>query len=180
MEEARQEAHGEGKLVLVYLWHHNCGGSRTMGEVTYPDREVEDYIERHFAPVRFNTLEEPEVERSFNSGWTPTLIFEDAEGREHRRSQGYLDAGRFLGEMALTRLQEAIDRHAYESAAELSKEALERTGGDGARYPEALYWAAVAAFEVSGDRGDLTGGWEPLLEEYPESEWAKRASYIRH
>jgi len=40
LEEARQEAGRDGKLVLIYLWHHNCGGSRTMGSETYPDGAV--------------------------------------------------------------------------------------------------------------------------------------------
>ena len=178
LEEAREEARSEGKLVFIFLWHHNCGGSKMMDEATYPDGVVRMYIEEHFVPVRFNTIERPEVEESFNSGWTPTIIVEDAEGREHRRSQGYLDPKRFIGEMALARVEDAMDRHDYEAVIELSKEALERTEGDQAREPEALYWSAVGAFEVSGDRDDLTGGWNRLLEEFPQSEWAEKASYI--
>jgi hypothetical protein len=56
---------------------------------------------------------------------------------------------------------------------------LERTEGDPAREPEALYWSAVAAFEASGDRDDLTEGWNHLLETFPQSEWAEKAGYIR-
>jgi hypothetical protein len=26
-----------GKLLVVFLWNHNRGGSKTMGEITYPD-----------------------------------------------------------------------------------------------------------------------------------------------
>ena len=90
--------------------------------------------------MRFNTLEEPQVPADFDSGWTPTLIIEDPEGREHRRSKGYLDVRRLV---------------------------------------EALYWKAEATFEISGDREDLTGGWEPLMYGFPDSEWAKKASYVR-
>jgi hypothetical protein len=178
-EEAREEARREGKLVLVYLWHHHCGGSKTMGERTYRDEAAKSYLEWGFVPVRFNTIEESEVEAGFDSGWTPTLIVEDPEGREHRRSQGYLDVRRFVGELSLARLKDTIDRHDYETASELAEEALERTAGDPEREPEALYWKAVAAFEVTGDRDDLIGGWEPLLDKFPDSEWAKKASYIR-
>jgi len=81
LEEAREEARRDGRLVLVYLWHHKCGGSKTMGERTYPDEAAKSFLESHFAPVRFNTIEEPRVEAGFSSGWTPTLIFEDADGR---------------------------------------------------------------------------------------------------
>ena len=78
LEEARNEARREGKLVLIYLWHHNCGGSKTMEAETYPENEVRAYIERRFVPVRFNVLEQPEVAERHNSGWTPTIIVEDA------------------------------------------------------------------------------------------------------
>lgn len=150
-----------------------------MGERTYPDEAAKSFMESHFAPVRVDTIEEPEVEAGFDSGWTPTPIIEDADGREHRRSQGYLDVRRFIGELSLARLAAALDRHEYEAAVELAEEAVENTAGDAHREPEAMYWKAVAAFEVSGDRADLTGGWDPLLETFPGSEWAKKASYTR-
>ncbi|CAA9444251.1 MAG: hypothetical protein AVDCRST_MAG14-228 [uncultured Rubrobacteraceae bacterium] len=89
--------------------------------------------------MRFNTLEEPEVEAGFDSGWTPTLIVEDPEGREHWRSQSYLDVRRFVGELPLARLKGAIDRHDYETVSGLAEEALgRRTAGDPEREPEAL------------------------------------------
>jgi thioredoxin-related protein len=179
LEEAREEARRDGKLVLIYLWHHNCGGSRTMGTDTYPDGTVRSYVEEHFIPIRFNVLERPETEDRFNSGWTPTVIVEDAEGREHRRSQGYLDPRRFVGELALSRLKDAIDRRDFGSAFERSGNALKQTEDDPARRSEALYWSAVAAYRVSGDRNDLIEGWNGLLEMFPRSEWAERAGYIR-
>lgn len=179
LEAARAEARSEGNLVLIYLWHHNCGGSAAMGNRTYPDPEVERYVEQHFAPIRFNSIEQPEMEAALNSGWTPTLIFTDADGAEHRRSQGYLDANRVLGEMALARLQESLNRRDFEAASGLAEEALRLAEGDPHREPEAMYWSAVAAYKLSGDREDLTGGWTRLLARFPESEWALRASYIR-
>jgi uncharacterized protein YyaL (SSP411 family) len=179
LEEARAEAARNGKLVLVYLWHHNCGGSRTMGTETYPDGAVQSYVENHFIPVRFNVLERPEAEDRFNSGWTPTIIVEDARGREHRRSQGYLGPERFIGELALARLKDAIDRRDFETALECSRSTLKETEGDPARRSEALYWSAVASYRVSGNRDDLIEGWNRLLEESPRSEWAERAGYIR-
>ena len=179
LEEARDEAHRDGKLVLIYLWHHECGGSKTMEAETYPDSAIQGYIEEHLVPVRFNVLEQPEVAKRVDSGWTPTLIVEDAESREHRRSEGYLGPKRFVGEVSLARLKNAVDHRDLEIATDRSIEALERTGGDPAREPEALYWSAVAAYQVSGDREDLTEGWNRLLDEHPQSEWAKKAGYIR-
>jgi len=117
-----------------------------MGTVTYPNVDVERYIRSHFVPVQFNVVDEPEVMDRFNSSWTPTLIVEDPEAREYRRSLGYLDPHRFVGEMALARLAQSIHRRDYKAAHERGLEATHRTKGDPWREPEALYFAAVAAY----------------------------------
>jgi hypothetical protein len=150
-----------------------------MGAVTYPNPDVERYIQQHFIPVQFNVVEQPEVMDQFNTPWTPTLIVQDAEGREHRRSQGYLDPKRFLGEMALAWLKDAIDRRDFNAARDRATEALELTRGDPEREPEAQYWASVAAYKASEDPNQLIQGWNRLLDQFPQSEWAKRAEFIR-
>lgn len=150
-----------------------------MGAVTYPNPEVARYIDQHFIPVQFNVVEQPEVIDRFNSAWTPTLIVQDADGREYRRSLGYLDPARFLGEMALARLLQSVHRRDLPAANERGKEALERTKGDPAREPEALYFASVAAYKAANDADKLVEGWNSLMDRFPESDWAKKAEFIR-
>jgi len=150
-----------------------------MGAVTYPDPKVESYIQEHFIPVQFNVVDQPDVMDRFNTPWTPTLIVEDAEGREHRRCQGYLDAPRFLAEMSLAVLKDAIDRRDFETAHQRAMQTLELTRGDAYREPEALYWSAVAGYKAGGDTKTLLGGWNRLLDEFSGSEWARRVEFIR-
>jgi len=150
-----------------------------MGRVTYPNPAVQQYIEEHFIPVQFNVVEQPDVMEQFNTPWTPTLIVQDADGREHRRSQGYLDPGRFLGEMSLAWLKAAVDRRDFETARERSGDALRRTKGDPSREPEAIYWSSVAAYKASGEADNLLSGWNRLMDEFPQSDWAKRVEFIR-
>src|SRR5438876_8935677 len=129
-----------------------------MARVTYPNPEVEKFISDHFIPVQFNVIEQPDVMQQFNASWTPTLIIQDADGREHRRSQGYLDPQRFLAEMSLAWLKDAIDRQEFTAARDRATEALERTKGDAERHPEALYWSAVAAYKAANDPNNLIQG----------------------
>ncbi len=150
-----------------------------MGAVTYPDPQVEQFIRRQFVPVQFNVVEQPAVMDQFNTPWTPTLIVQDAEGREHRRSQGYLDPKRFLAEMSLAVLKDAIDRRAFAAAKARSAEAMERSQGDPEREPEALFWASVAAYKATDDPNNLLLGWNRLLDQFPRSDWAKRTEFIR-
>ena len=150
-----------------------------MGAVTYPNPDVERYLQQNFVPVQFNVVEQPEVMNQFNTPWTPTIIVQDPEGREHRRSQGYLDPKRMLAELALARLKDAIDRQDFQAAQERSREAQDLTKGDPEREPEARYWASVAAYKATNDANNLVQGWNRLLDEFPQSDWAKRAEFIR-
>jgi hypothetical protein len=150
-----------------------------MGAVTYPNPKVEQYLQQHFIPVQFNVVEQPEVMEQFNTPWTPTIIVQDADGREHRRSQGYLDPKRFLAELSLARLKDAIDRQDFQAAQERSREAQELTQDDPEREPEAQYWASVAAYKATNDSNNLIQGWNRLLDDFPQSDWAKRAEFIR-
>jgi hypothetical protein len=150
-----------------------------MGAVTYPDPRVARMIAEHFVPVQFDVVAEPEVMDRYNTPWTPTLIVEDADGKEHRRSQGYLDPHRFLEEMSLAWLKAAIDRRNFGEAQRRAPEALELTKGDTFREPEAIYWSAVADYKATNDPQNLMRGWNHLLDAFPTSEWAKKAEFIR-
>lgn len=150
-----------------------------MDAVTYPDPEVARFIGEQFIPVQFNVVEQPEVMEQFHTPWTPTLIVQDADGQEHRRSQGYLDPARFLGEMSLARLKDAIDRRDFQAAVQRAPDVLRRTAGDPARQPEAIYWSAVADYKASGDPGRLLAGWNRLLDEFADSDWARKVEFIR-
>ncbi|MGV3722880.1 MAG: hypothetical protein ACO1SX_18430 [Actinomycetota bacterium] len=150
-----------------------------MGAVTYPNPEVEQYLTQHFIPTQFNVVEQPEAMSRFNTPWTPTLIVLDADGKEHRRSQGYLDPKRLVAELSLARLQAAIVRQGVQLARQLSEETRRLTAGDPVREPETLYWSSVAAYKASNDANNLVQGWNQLLDEFPESDWARKAEFIR-
>jgi hypothetical protein len=150
-----------------------------MGAVTYPDPKVQQAIAQDFVPIRYNVGENPEAFQQFNASWTPTIIIQDSEGREARRSEGYLDPARFLAELALARVKAALLRQDYDAARRLADEAISAAAGDKQREPEALYWQAVVAYRLSGSGGDLVTGWTRLLNEFPDSEWSRRAEFIR-
>lgn len=150
-----------------------------MGAVTYPNPDVEAAIKKDFVPVQFNIVEHPERMDQFHARWTPTLIIEDAAGHEVRRSQGYLDAQRLLGELALARVKAAVEAGDFKKAHHEAPAVVSATEGDPTRAPEALYWSAVAAYKSSEDPKNLVAGWNKLLDIYPDSEWGKKASFIR-
>lgn len=151
-----------------------------MGAVTYPDPAVQQYVREHFVPVKFDVVEHPEAMLRFNTPWTPTLLVQDPEGREHRRSQGFLDARRFLAEMGLARLVSAINLQFFGRAHTLAREARILADGDPQREPEALYWGSVAAYKATGDSANLLSGWTELLDDFPASDWARKVEFLRY
>jgi TolA-binding protein len=40
---------------------------------------------------------------------------------------------------------------------------------------EALYWLGVVSYKESQDPAQLRPSWQKLVQEYPNSEWARRA-----
>lgn len=60
--------------------------------------------------------------------------------------------------MSLAWLKDAIDRHDFVTARDRAAEALAWTKGEPTREPEALYWAAVAAYKASDGATQLSEG----------------------
>lgn len=178
LEDARTDAGERGTLVLIDLFDPGCGGCARMGESTYPNPDVQRYVQQHLSALRFNVVDDPDVMDLFDAAWTPGLIVQDAEGREYRRSFGYLDAPRFLGEMALARLAESIHRRDHPAARERAVEAVKLTKGDRWRQPEALYFGSIAAARAANAPARLVDGWTQLITEFPDSDWARKAEVI--
>jgi len=150
-----------------------------MGTVTYPNSDVIRIIDEHFLPVQLDVTERPEVKKRFNAPWTPTILVFDADGREQRRSEGYLDPKRFVSEVAIGRGKAALNLQDFAAARERFRDARDLAKGDRAREPEALYWHSVAGYKATDDAQVLMRGWNELLEGFPDSEWAKKAEFIR-
>jgi hypothetical protein len=146
-----------------------------MGAVTYPTASVIEYIKAHFVPVKLNVLEHPDTKQKFYTDWTPTVLVQNAEGRESRRSEGYLGPRELVAELSIARVKTALYDHQYQHALAYADLSLELTKGDPHREPEAYYWRAVADYRASDDGQKLSDGWDVVIAKFPQSDWAKRA-----
>jgi thioredoxin-related protein len=148
LEDAEAEARQSGKLLLIELFSPKCGGCMAMERETFENPEIARFLEEHFVPVHYDVLADEEPMARFNTGWTPTVLVRDVEGREFRRSVGYLDPARFKAEMVLALFKAALDRRDFAAAHALADTTLEGTRGDALREPEALYWAGCRSLQV--------------------------------
>jgi hypothetical protein len=115
--------------------------------------------------------------------WGPTFVFLDASKAELRRSVGYLPPADFLAELTLTlgfwNLLHARPAQAYEHF-----HSVARREPASKMSPEALFWTGCAAYRRDGSSKEeklaaLSPWWLEVMERFPESTWADRASAIR-
>ena len=175
---AQDEAAKSGKLVFLELFSPKCAGCMNVESRTLPDPRVEALLSERFVPFRYDVLAEPDRMKEYVAAWTPTMIVLDGQGREQRRSMGFLAPEHFLSEMALAQTTAALELEHYDDAARFADEALKLSAGDALRHPEALYWQAVARYKTSHNQDDLIGGWKALIADFPDSDWAQRVDFV--
>lgn len=145
--------------------------------MTYPNEGVARFVADHFVPVKVMVRENPPLVEQFKVRWTPTLVVEDAQGDEHDRWVGYLPPEEFLPRLKIARARIAFNLGEFEEAARRFGEIIEQHQASLVA-PEAQYWWSVSRYKATGQPEELRSGWQVLYEKYPQSEWAKRVSYM--
>lgn len=127
----------------------------------YPNAEVRLEIEKTWRPVQLS-LVEPDTyvtERAQDDRmvWTRLLVWEDHCGKEMRRSVGFLDVPRFLGQCEGCAGQGDALHARHRAAEEKFLAAVDRfapTSAGAAIVPEGLFWTRPAACEASARATD--------------------------
>jgi hypothetical protein len=125
--------------------------------------------------VKVHIKEQKPTFDRFNVPWTPTLIVLDPDGVERHRVEGFLPVDDFLAQLELGLARLAFQRAAYDEAGKRFRTVCDAHGKSGAA-PEACYWAGVAAYKATNDPSSLKATARKLTKDYPESEWARKAS----
>ena len=145
-----------------------------MDAVTYPQHKVIEFFDKHLAPVRVLFTSQP-LPQQFKVQLTPTLVLLDAEGDEHHRTVGFLPPEELIPSLMLGIAKSHFDRGEYSLAAKFLEQLLAEYPKSAAA-PEATYYLGVSRYKDTHDPGMLKQAAEALQANYPESEWAKRAS----
>jgi len=147
-----------------------------MGTVTYPHAQVAEFVSEHFVALKINLKERhpdfKDVVGRAKALWSPLHVYLDGRGNELRRNIGYLAPEEFLAELHLVLGLSALMRSAIDESIGWF-EGVAATYPRALAAPEALYWAAAAAYR-SGGIPAVVARWDDLAERYPESPWARR------
>jgi hypothetical protein len=178
LEDACQMAKKENKPILVdWADLPSCVGCISLENTTYPRVQVAAYINEHFIPVQLNQSQSLTLFKENKVIWTPTLTACDVRGEEQDRWVGYLPPEEFLPRVKFARARLAMSAQAWGEAASVLDEitSLHKNSFIAA---DALYWLGVARWKVSKNFDDLNGAWTRVMEEYPKSEAAAKASCL--
>ena len=148
-----------------------------MDAVTYPRAESERALSEDFVALRAQIDKNEALAKRFRAAWTPGIVFLDHEDTIHYRAFGYHPPVEFEHLLRVGRGMIEFQRGQYARAVEAFQHAADDPRHSALR-PEAIYWQGVSRYK-SGDKDALAGTWTRLIDLYPESIWAQRASVIR-
>ena len=139
----------------------------------YPDPRVDALISKEFVALRSHVKETPALWGTYNTRWTPTVLFLDHRGREAHRVEGFLPTKEFLGQLhfglglchAGVKDWKAAETHFAHAANDFR---------DTDAGPAGLYWVGVAKYSATQDAGALRKTWEAFQERHQQTSWAKR------
>jgi tetratricopeptide (TPR) repeat protein len=144
-----------------------------MDAVTYPDKKVVDFINKHFIPLRLLS-EEKHFAEEFNVHWTPTIIIMDQDRTAHHRTMGFLSPEELIPLLYLSIGKASFDAENMDRALVYFDNLLtEYPKSDFA--PQGIYLQGVSRYKSTNDPKPLREAYDKLNAKFPASYWTKRA-----
>lgn len=171
---AEDSASSSRKPILLYYDKPECLGCQQMDATTYSTKRVIDFVKEHLIPVKID-VKKKSYYGKYNVIWTPTTLILDYQGAEIQRTVGYLDLNEFVAYMHLGIAKVHINNNAFD-AANVHFNRLFDQYPDSCALPEAIFFQGINLSKKGIDRNELKNSHEKLMNEYPGSSWAKRAT----
>ncbi|MFQ5956240.1 MAG: tetratricopeptide repeat protein [Candidatus Brocadiales bacterium] len=149
-----------------------------MEAVTYPDANVTELINSRFVPLKLHVGKDIELVKRFDVLWTPTIVVAEADGTVHHRFTGFLPPEEYRAQLVFGIAKTDFDKGNYPEASTQFKTVVAQYP-DCACAPEAQYWLGVSEFKRTGSADTMRAAWQELIEKYPDSVWATKASFIK-
>lgn len=174
VDSAVATARKQRKPILIDVYQDDCGGCVKLDDETFTDPDVVREIEARFVPLKLDLFGDREFTRANQVFWTPTILIADHSGRVRYTSVNYLPPAEFLDILDIGEGLAAMRWKGYERAIDLFANVRERRP-DGPLTAEAIYWRGTAAYFRDGKSPrSAHAEWDDLVDEFPESVWAKR------
>jgi hypothetical protein len=140
---------------------------------------VARFITGNFIPARVHVKDDSANFQRFGeryeAHWTPTILELDPDGTERHRIEGFVPADEFLAQLKLGLGKGAFKREQWQEAERWFNEVVDQHHDTDAA-PEALYWAGVSRYKMTGEARHLGETAGAFNKQYQDSTWAKKAS----
>lgn len=148
-----------------------------MEAVTFSDHNVIRLVNQRTVPLRIPYDHVPLSSR-FRVNRTPNLIVLDAAWDEVHRHVGFLPPEEFVPFLLLGLAKVELARQAFDQAV-CELQTLLNDHPRSASSAESIFLEGMARYKKNDDLKPLKEAYERLAKDFPESEWAKKASRYR-
>ncbi len=145
-----------------------------MDAVTYPNKNVIEFVDRNMIPVRVGS-DERQLFNEFKIRFTPTLITLDASGTERQRTVGFMPPEELIPSLTLGIGKAHLERGEFTQAIPRFEKVVSEYPKS-ASAPEALFYLGAAQYQQTHEPKFLQKAYERLAAEYPQSPWTTKAS----
>lgn len=149
-----------------------------MDTVTYPNKEVIQYLSEHFVCFKPRIDAHKSLARQFGVVWTPGLVWLDSTGDVRHQNVGYFAPDELMPECAFGRGKVAALKGDWADAKTCFTEVTDKWPRSFAA-PAAMYWGGAASMMASKDKESMLASWNRLLDEHPDSAWAMKVAFLR-
>jgi tetratricopeptide (TPR) repeat protein len=144
-----------------------------MDAVTYPNENVDNFINNNVIAVRLPSDHEP-LSSEKGVKWTPALILLDHNGKEHHRTIGFLSAEELVPSILLGIGNMHFNNNQFQEALGCYEKIIQQFPLSDST-PEAIFQTGVSRYKNSGNPQPLKEAYLKLKEDHPSSQWEKRA-----
>jgi len=100
LDDARDEASADGKLVLAYFTADWCQPCQVMKRTTWANPDVEQKLRQGFVPVKIDIDDQPRLAAGYGVQSVPTYAVLTTDGRPVRAAVGVMPPDEFLNWLA--------------------------------------------------------------------------------
>ena len=144
-----------------------------MDAVAYPEPAVSEFVNTNLIPLRLSAVDH-ELAVEYRIKWTPSLLILDEKGVEHYRTLGFFWPQELIPSLLLGMGKTYFDKPDRTKAASCFGRIIEQYP-QSFQTPEAIYMKGVSDYIATKNVANLTGLYDRLTAEYPNSLWAMRA-----
>jgi hypothetical protein len=148
-----------------------------MDAVAYPDPAVINFITGNLVPLRIPS-DDAKLGTRYRIKWTPTLLIADANGTEHYRTLGFYPPEELIPSLLLGMGKAWFDLPDRPAACDCFGRLIGSHPGSPLA-AEAIYLEGVSRYIETHDVANLTGIYDRLAADYPDSPWLTRADPYR-